>query len=186
MREPRAQSRIEVQIGKRGDRRERRVEARIGAHQAQAVGPEDAQAVRARRSEHRLLQRLARGAGLAESAAQHHGGTQARGPGFRDQAGERMRRGNEDRGLRRLRQVAETRVAALPEHLGVLGIDRAQRAAQPAGGQVLPHQPAEGAFALGGADQRHAGRSEQRGEGVAEHGCKCNALSRGGQSGHVR
>ena len=66
------------------------------------------------------------------------------------------RRRDHHREIGRLRQVAQARIAALAEDLLVLGIDRAQRAAQSARGEVLPHQAPERALALGGADQRDA------------------------------
>ena len=57
----------------------------------------------------------------------------------------------------------------LAEKRAVLGIYRVQRAAQAAGGEVAPHDGAERALALGGADQRHAARREQRPQVMRRH-----------------
>src|SRR5690606_19951497 len=57
----------------RGVARERGVEARVGAHDAQAVWPEDANATARRRLEHPRLQRLAFRPRLAEAARQDDG-----------------------------------------------------------------------------------------------------------------
>ena len=64
---------------------------------------------------------------------------------------------------------APTIAGLLEEDFLVLGVDRAQRAAQAARGEVLPHQAPQGALALGGADEGDARGGEQGGERVTEH-----------------
>ena len=168
-----AQSRIAPQIapdcettarlpGRAGRAREGGVEARVGAHHAQAVGTEDAHAAALRRRGQPLLQRAAFGAGLAEAAGQDYRGLDARRRRVGNHPLDRARRRDDDRQVGRLRQVLQARIGALVEDRAVLGIDRVERSAQRGGGQVAPDDGAERAFSLGGAHQRHGAWREQR------------------------
>jgi hypothetical protein len=101
---------------------ERRVEPDVGAHDAEAVRADDAHAAAPCRRLQRGLQVRAFGAGLAESAGEHHRAFHARRAGFLDQPGHGARRRGDDRELRRVRQLAQARIAALAEDLGVFRV----------------------------------------------------------------
>ena len=131
------------------------VQPGVRREQADAVGAQHPQQMRARGRQHGLLV-LGRQAG-----AQHHGGAGA----TRRQLGHQARNGMgwraDHRQFGNPRQIGHAGVAGPAIERGVFRIDRDQRTPEPASRQVAPHRGAHAGRPIGRADYCHRGRVEQ-------------------------
>jgi hypothetical protein len=141
--------RLRAHVGEAG------VQADVRRQQAQAVGPEDAQQVRARRVQHGLFH------GRFEAGGQHHGGPRAARAQGRDQRGHRGRRRADHGELGRLGQRSHVGVAGLLAQHVVLRVHGPKGARVAAGAQVAPDGAADAASARGGAEDGHRSRVEK-------------------------
>ena len=151
-----------ARLGRGG--RDAGVQVRVRRQQAHAVGPQDAQQPGARGVQHGLLL-LGR-----EAGADDHGGLGAGLGQLPDQIVHRGGRGADHGQLRHAGQIAHAGIAALAGQLLVFGVERPERALEAAGVHVAPQRGAGRKRPLGGADDRHRLRMEQRVEVADAHG----------------
>ncbi len=145
-------------VGKTG------VESCMGRQQAQAVGPQDAQQVLARRIQHGLLLCLGKPGG------QHNGGAGALGAERLDDAGHGVGRRAHDRKLGHTRQILDTRIDRLAVQVAMFGVDRPARPGKRGGAHIAPHRSAHAGGARTGADHRDGMGIKKRVEMPDAHG----------------
>ena len=172
----RARLRHQRQVAlERAARGEAGVEPDMRGHHPQAVGPDHAQAVRARR----LAQALEQGTRpLPEAGGDHHRGTGAGGHRLGDHPGHRVRRRGHDHQLRLERQVRQARHRGQTVDLPVLRVDQAHRTGEAGLAQVAHHRPADRALARAGADHGDRLGAEDRVQGVGTHAADAPCLRR--------
>ena len=144
------------------DVREARVEPDAGHDEAQAVGPEHAEAAPPGRLVERLEQRLAtRVAALGKARSQHHRGARAGvGQGAHD-LGHRGRRRADHGQVRHQRQRLRVRVREHARHRLVARVHRHHRPAKAPAQQVAHHHRAHPPGPVRGAEHGDAARPQQ-------------------------
>lgn len=145
------------------------VEAVARDHDAEAVRPDQAHAVRTRGVAHLFLQRAPLLADLAEAGRQDDRGAH---PGFAaltDDGGNTRRRRGDHRQVDRRADGAQRGIAAQALHGLVLGIDRIEAAGVAVLPQVAQHDLADRLRPLGGAEHGDRLRGEQAVEVVGAH-----------------
>src|SRR5690606_27005914 len=131
---------------------EARVQARGGTQHAEAVRPDETDAVLARDAHRLVLERAALGPGLAEAGRQDHGGADAGGTALTQHVGHHAR-GRGDHGeIDALADLRDAREAATRLHLGVLRIHRMDRTREARVEEVPQDDGAERARPLARAD----------------------------------
>ena len=152
------------------DMRKTGVEPDVRHQQSEAAGPQDAQAVRCGRLQHRLLEGLLGVAGTPlQIAAEDNCGARAARAQFGDQARHGDWRRGDDGEIRGLRQVGDVGIAKHPRHSPVLGIDRHDRAGEPALQQVAHDHIADPVRGIGGAENGDGPGLEQAFESAHAH-----------------
>ncbi len=132
---------------------ERGVEPVPRRHDAETIGPRDAQQMWPRRFEHLRLKRAAFLTEFAETRRDDDGGPGAAPSQFVDDAGDRLGRRRDDGEIRCFRQARNVPVNVEPGDLPALRIDRPDRPRQPGTQKIVQEDVADGPRLGGGADQ---------------------------------
>jgi hypothetical protein len=147
---------------RRGEMREGGIQALSRHHDAEAVGANDAQQMRARRGEHGLAQRVTTlRPAFAEPCADDDGGSGAARPELGDDRRHRRRRCHHHREIGRRRQARYVRMAGRAVDLGVFRVYQHDRAGKSGAAQIARDDRAWRQWPLAGTDQRHRCRLEQ-------------------------
>ena len=144
------------------------VDARDRAHDAEAVGADDAHRPAARFLENLPLQLGAGLAGLLETGRDDDRAFHAGVDALADDAGHGRRRRDDDGEIDGVGHRRDRRVRLDAEHARALRVDRKDRAAERVADQIPENRPADAARLLGRADDGDVARREDRVERTLE------------------
>ncbi len=160
----------------RADVREACIEPDAGHQQADAVGAEDPQAMRARRLEHAAHQLRSRR--RRRHGRDHDGRAGAAMPELVHQARQRRGRGADDSEIRRRRQLLDCGPGAPAGDRPVPQVDRPELATEAAGEHIADHRRAHAAGTVGCADHGDRGRTQQLVEVAGAHAAPAASTAR--------